>query len=137
MVNEKHQVLLIEDDPSLARVYQEYLKHESYRIIASETGAEGLSEITKLIPNVILLDLKLPDMEGLDILREVKKNGLPSAVIVITADGSLNTAIEAMKLGACDYLLKPFEPESRMRIFFISPKLSGSSFDKLSQHWAT
>ena len=102
------RVLLVEDDPAQARVYLEYLKNERCESVHAETGAAAMASIESRLPDVILLDLMLPDMNGLDILREISARDLPVAVIVITAHGSVKVAVEAMRLGARDFLVKPF-----------------------------
>ena len=103
-----NRVLLVEDTLSLARTYVEYLRDEPYEIMHVETGAEANKALAEWNPVAVLLDLVLPDMDGLDILREISKGDNPPAVVVITAHGSVNTAVEAMRLGAFDFVVKPF-----------------------------
>ena len=104
-------VLLIEDTPSLARVYAEYLKKESHAVISVETGADALAQLNDGAPMVVLLDLQLPDMNGMEVLKRIDAQALPCAVIVITAHGSVNAAVEAMRYGAYDFLVKPFSAD--------------------------
>jgi len=104
-------VLLVEDSPSLSRVYREYLRNEPYRLEAVETGQAAMASLSSEPPDAILLDLKLPDMHGMDILRHVASNKLPTAVVVITAHGSISAAVDAMRDGAHDFLVKPFTAE--------------------------
>lgn len=104
-------LLLVEDTPSLARLYDQYLKDEDLAVTVVGTGKEALQAITEGPPDAILLDLKLPDMDGLDILKEVQTRELPCEVVVITAHGSINVAVEAMRAGAYDFLVKPFNAE--------------------------
>ncbi|MCK4940349.1 MAG: sigma-54-dependent Fis family transcriptional regulator [Rhodospirillaceae bacterium] len=104
-------ILLVEDTVALARTYEAYLKDSPYDILSVETGKEGMAAIDENPPEIILLDLVLPDMDGLEILKRISKEEIPSAVIVVTANASLNTAIEAMRLGAMDFLVKPFNAE--------------------------
>ncbi len=108
---QKQHVLLVEDDPPMARVYQEYLKNEPYEITHASRGDEALEVLNVGVPDAILLDLKLPDMNGLDILKHIQEAGLSTTVIVITAHGSINTAVEAMQAGASDFVLKPFNAD--------------------------
>jgi two-component system, repressor protein LuxO len=112
-VNETQQphVLLVEDTPSVARVYLEYLRPEPITVSHVETGTDALKAINKRPPEAILLDLVLPDMDGMEILREVVGRGLPTAVVVITAHGSISNAVAAMRAGAFDFLVKPFNAE--------------------------
>lgn len=105
------KILLVEDTPALARTYCGYLRHEPVDVTHVETGADALAVLRDTPPDAVLLDLRLPDMDGMDILRGMsgKTNGPP--VIVITAHGSINTAIDAMRAGAADFLIKPFNAE--------------------------
>ena len=104
-------VLLVEDSPSLARAYATYLYDEPYEIDIAATGGEALNHLAAGSPDAILLDLKLPDMDGMDILKHIANTRIPSAVVVITAHGSINLAVEAMRDGAFDFLVKPFTGE--------------------------
>jgi len=104
-------VLLVEDATSLARVYAEYLKRDGYEVTAVETGAEAMAALADGAPRVVLLDLMLPDMNGMEVLRRVRADNAPCAVIIITAHGSVNVAVEAMRNGAYDFLVKPFTPD--------------------------
>lgn len=111
MDSKNTNILLVEDTVALARTYEVYLKDCPYDVFHVETGKDGMAAISKNPPEIILLDLVLPDMDGLEILRRISEEEIPSAVIVITANASLNTAIEAMRLGAMDFLVKPFNAE--------------------------
>jgi len=107
----KARVLLIEDSPSVAEVYLGYLRWEPYQVRHVETGAAALEVLERELPHAILLDLNLPDMNGMEILREVIKRGLPTSVVIITAHGSIDIAVEAMRGGAFDFLVKPFKAD--------------------------
>jgi DNA-binding NtrC family response regulator len=109
--SELSDVLLIEDTPSMARVYLEYLKRGPFRARHRMTGQEALDDIAQNPTDAVLLDLRLPDMAGLDVLKRIRTHEFPAAVVVITADGSLNRAIEAMREGALDFLVKPFNAD--------------------------
>lgn len=104
------EILLVEDQTALARTYQGFLRQEPYRLRHVETGRMALEAIEDH-PAAILLDLKLPDADGLDILRTIRERGLTMPVVVITAHGSMQTAIDAMRAGATDFLVKPFQAE--------------------------
>lgn len=105
------RILLVEDDLPVARVYQAYLKNEPYQITHVASGKEALGAIKLEMPDAILLDLKLPDMSGHDILKQVRASTPTCPVIVITAHGSINVAVEAMQAGAADFMLKPFNAD--------------------------
>jgi len=107
----KTKILLIEDAVPMAKVYVEYLRKEPYEVFHLAKGKEGLDAMLADPPAVVLLDLKLPDMSGMDILKAATEKGLPTAIIIITAHGSVNTAVEAMQAGAADFIVKPFNAD--------------------------
>jgi two-component system repressor protein LuxO len=107
----KPRLLLVEDTPSILRLYHEVLKKLDVDLIDATTGARALEILDDAIPDVVLLDVELPDTNGLDILRRIRARNLPSAVIIITAHGSVKVAVEAMREGAYDFIMKPFPPD--------------------------
>ncbi len=111
MAESEENILIIEDSPTLGLTYQQYLKPLKIKVSLAETGKEALEAISRLKPTVILLDLKLPDMDGIDILKQINHDKVAARVIVITAHGSVAVAVEAMREGASDFLLKPFTAE--------------------------
>jgi DNA-binding NtrC family response regulator len=106
-------LLLIEDTPSLRLVYESILRQGGYEVHGAATAAAGLAAFGRLSPQVVLLDLMLPDRDGLDLMRELIARSPGVSVIVITANGSINKAVEAMRLGAHEFLVKPLD-ESRV-----------------------
>jgi len=105
------KVLLIEDEKITRISLTDTLKKEGYYVKSCETGVEGLEQFRQGTFDVVITDLRLPTMNGLDILREVKKQSPNTSIIIITAYASVETAVEALKLGAYDYLTKPFSPD--------------------------
>ncbi|MBL4893680.1 MAG: sigma-54-dependent Fis family transcriptional regulator [Emcibacter sp.] len=104
----KIDILLIEDSFSLTQTYIEYLKDTKHTIYHCSNGDEALSVIDTANPSLVILDLKLPDMNGMDILDYINtKNETPN-VVIITAHGSVEKAVEAMQKGAFDFIEKPF-----------------------------
>lgn len=103
------RILLVEDTLSLAVVYQQYLIQAGYEVVMAQCGQTALEVLQTQLVHLILLDLELPDMDGMDILKQVTEQQLPCAVVVITAHGSADVAVEAMRLGAFDFLTKPFD----------------------------
>jgi len=101
-------VLLVEDSLSLATAYMEYMAKQPYKITHVMTGQEALDIIDGQTPNAVLLDLELPDMNGRDILEHIREQAIPTAVIIITAHGSVDVAVEVMRAGANDFIEKPF-----------------------------
>ncbi len=108
---DRPEILLVEDVPSLANVYREFLRKAGFAAAHVSLGADALDYVRGHLPKLVILDLQLPDMAGVDILRAIKQEGLPTAVVVITAHGSINTAVEAMQAGAADFMVKPFAAE--------------------------
>ncbi|MCP4696674.1 MAG: sigma-54-dependent Fis family transcriptional regulator [Gammaproteobacteria bacterium] len=104
-------VLLVEDDAITGIIYKEFLSGEDVKVIHAEIGAEALAHIQQAVPDVIFLDLGLPDMNGMEILKHVRQHKLNSIVIVITAQNSVDIVVEAMRLGAFDFLVKTILPE--------------------------
>ncbi len=105
----KKNILLVEDSPSLAALYQSYLMCDQYSIQAVDTGRKALDAIAKKAPDLILLDIKLPDMDGMSILQQIHRDEIPCCVIMITAHGSIDLAVSTMQYGAFDFLVKPFD----------------------------
>ncbi|MBU1656519.1 MAG: sigma-54 dependent transcriptional regulator [Gammaproteobacteria bacterium] len=103
------KVLLVEDTTSLALVYREYLKDEPLELTHVVTGKAAMEIIAAAQPHLVLLDLKLPDMDGQEILLWMQAEGFPTAVVVITAHGSVDVAVDVMRAGAQDFLEKPFD----------------------------
>ena len=108
MSAQRFKVLLVEDEQPLVSLYKEYLKEEPLDITHASSGKEALKHLAQQEPDVILLDVRLPDMSGTEILDFIQERGLSSAVIMITAHGSINMAVETMRGGAYDFLVKPF-----------------------------
>ncbi len=104
-------ILLVEDTVALVKVYMRFLRSEQAEIVAVETLAAAREFIEARAPTIVLLDVNLPDGNGLDLLREIRARDLDIAVVVITANGSIDGAVEAMRCGADDFLVKPFPPE--------------------------
>ncbi len=107
--NSKINILIVEDNESLSIVYRSYLEKQDYSVYVVGTGEDALDHLSNNIPDVVLLDLQLPDMHGTDILKEISEQQLPCEVIIITAHGSLDLAVETMRMGATDFLTKPFD----------------------------
>ena len=107
----RHPLLLVEDNPAIARVYLEYLRRGPYDTLHCETGGAALAALGENSYAAVLLDIELPDMSGMEILKWIAQRRLNTAVVVITAHGSINIAVEAMREGASDFLVKPFAPE--------------------------
>ncbi|MEZ8021159.1 sigma-54-dependent transcriptional regulator [Vibrio splendidus] len=105
------KVLLVEDSTSLAVLYKQYVKDEPYDIFHVETGAEAKTFIERHSPQLVILDLKLPDMPGEEVLDWISENEIPTAVVIATAHGSVNIAVDLIQRGAEDFLEKPIQAD--------------------------
>ncbi len=101
-------LLLIDDDDSLRRVTEFTLHEAGYRVVTATNGEEGLKFFELETPEVVITDIQMPGISGYEVLKRVKEQRPATLVIVITAFGTLEQAVEAMKLGAYDYITKPF-----------------------------
>src|SRR5438552_3014992 len=118
-------LLLIDDDPDLLRDRVSHvLPAPAHRVEIAQTGAEGLKRVAAACPDVILLDLRLPDQSGLDILRQIQRIDRRVPVIMVTVARSADSAIEAMRHGAYDYLLKPIDLQKLDRVISEALKVS-------------
>src|SRR5437868_6203297 len=118
-------LLLIDDDPDLLRDRVSHvLPAPAHRVEVAQTGAEGLERVAAACPDVILLDLRLPDQSGLDILRQLRQIDARIPVVMVTVARSSDSAIEAMRHGAYDYLLKPIDLQKLDRVISEALKVS-------------
>src|SRR6266700_8108472 len=110
-------LLLIDDDPVLLRDRVSHvLPAPAHRVEIAQTGAGGLEQVAVACPDVILLDLRLPDQSGLDVLRQLRQIDARIPVVLVTVVRSADSAIEAMRQGAYDYLLKPLDLQKLDRV---------------------
>src|SRR5580765_7875521 len=103
----KIRVLVVDDDSLLRKLVTEQLSRSDFDAAPADSGKSALSTLRETDYDVVLLDIMMPDMSGLDALREIRKLDDPPEVIMLTADTSLATGVEAMRHGAYDYLTKP------------------------------
>ena len=102
-----HTILVVDDDKSIRYSLKRMLE-EKYSILTAQNGEEALDRIKESSPDLIIMDIKMPGRNGIDVLKDIKTIDPKSLVIMMTAYGTTETAIEAMKFGAFDYILKPF-----------------------------
>jgi len=121
------KILIIDDDSSLRRVLEYNLQQEGYDVYTAADGESGLQLFAEKAPPVVITDLKMPGMSGFQLLSAVKERSPATVVIVLTAFGAIDTAVEAMKLGAFDYLTKPFNREELKLTVLKALQLQGLS----------
>jgi DNA-binding response OmpR family regulator len=105
-------VLVVDDEATMRRSLADILRLEGYRVQTALSGEEAILRIKEEFYDLILLDLKMPGIGGIEVLKFISENSPDSQVILLTAHGSLESAIDALRLGAQDYLLKPSSPET-------------------------
>ncbi|MDP4126331.1 MAG: sigma-54 dependent transcriptional regulator [Bacillota bacterium] len=105
------RILVIDDEERMCWALDRALSHEGYQVITATRGLKGIDLAQESDPSMVILDLKMPDIDGIEVLKELKKINPSIPVIMITAHGTIDTAIEAMKIGATDYITKPFKLE--------------------------
>jgi DNA-binding response OmpR family regulator len=110
-VKEMQPVLIVEDETIMRESLRDWLKEEGYEVDTAESGEEALQKIGETEFGVAVLDLKLPGKDGLEVLREATAQNPKLKGVIITAYPSLKTAVEAIKIGAVDYIVKPFAPD--------------------------
>ncbi len=103
------KVLVIDDEPSVCWAFQQLLKRRGHEAVVAGTAEQGLSLAASERPDLILLDVRLPGMDGLTALRRLRTSAPDTPVVILTAHGTLETAVEAMKSGAFEYLTKPVD----------------------------
>jgi len=104
-------ILVVDDEHLIRWSLEQQLRRDGYNVLLAETGAEALSKAQAENPDLILLDVRLPDADGLEILERLRAGDPEALVIMITAHGGVQSAVRAMKLGAHDYVIKPFDME--------------------------
>ncbi|MHC1758731.1 MAG: response regulator [Negativicutes bacterium] len=108
---EKENILIVDDEKNIQFVITKCLEDAGYGVVTASDGESALTKIGKESFSIVILDIKMPGMDGLQVLQRIKALVPEQRVIMITAHGTIDTAVEAMKLGAMDYLQKPFTPE--------------------------
>jgi DNA-binding NtrC family response regulator len=106
-----YKILIVDDEKNIRITIRRSLETDQYKILEAISGEEALDILSSSLVDIVLLDLKLPGISGLDVIRKMKKMGLHSKIIIISAHGTIESAVESMKLGASDFIEKPFTPD--------------------------
>ena len=104
-------ILVVDDDPDIREVLRDRLESLGYRVLAACNGAQGLELLEKQSPQMVLLDIEMPGLQGLEVLKEIRRREIDVTVVMMTAYGTIERAVQAMKEGAYDFVPKPFEPD--------------------------
>ena len=110
----KPRILIIEDEKLIRWSLRQQFQDEGYLVEDTETGAEGLTKLEQAIFDLVMLDYKLPDLTGLEVLRRIREQDEDIVVLIMTAYSNVEDAVEAMRLGAYDYVSKPFKIDQLM-----------------------
>ena len=116
MLPEKKQVLIVDDEPNLRKILAAQLSRDGYDVLLAEDGAQGLALLKENHVDLVVTDLKMPKVDGMTLLKEALAEDPDLPVVMITAHGTVDTAVEALKLGAFDYLTKPFDKDEVRQI---------------------
>jgi DNA-binding NtrC family response regulator len=125
----KLSVLIVDDELLIRKSLSKVLRARGCDVETASTGAEGLEKVAEIQPQVMILDMRLPDTDGLTVLERARQADPLLQVIVITAFGDVQSAVEAMKLGACDFLRKPYEMED----IVLAAESAGRTFRQASE----
>src|SRR5262245_54933129 len=107
----KARILVIDDEAAIRDSLRMTLEYQDYEFLGAATGQEGLSIAEREVPDLVLLDVKMPGMDGIEVLDRLRAMNDALPVIVISGQGSISTAVEATKKGAFDFIEKPFATE--------------------------
>ncbi len=111
MLPEKKQVLIVDDEPNLRKILSAQLSRDGYDVLTAEDGEQGLQILREHHIDLVVTDLKMPKVDGMTLLREALREDPELPIVMITAHGTVDTAVEALKIGAFDYLTKPFDKD--------------------------
>ena len=108
--SDQKNILVVDDDKSVRTTFSSVLRKEGYRVTAVENGYEAIKAIDEESFDLALVDLRMPGLDGIEVLEKIKSRRPQTRVIIFTGYGSITTAVEAIRKGATDYLNKPFSP---------------------------
>jgi DNA-binding NtrC family response regulator len=132
-------ILLVDDDPQIQKLFVQFLRSKNIDVVSAVSGEEALKSLENSIPDMILLDLSLPGISGLECLEKIKKDHPVIPVVIVTGYAELSTAVKAMKLGSRDYIEKPVDLEDLYRVIktivqpVIEPVYNKIKEDQLSE----
>ena len=129
-----HKILIVDDDPALVDFLRLLLESEGYDIAEAADGQIALREMDRFGPEVVLLDYMMPNMDGLDVLRRVSQDYDSSFVVMLTGKGSEEVAVECMRAGAVDYVVKPFDNERLLSVIRNAIRFRESELEKRRIH---
>lgn len=105
---QKMKILAVDDEESALKLYTSLLKEDGYDVATAQTGTQALAQIEKEHFDLVILDLRLPDVHGTELLKEIRERAEDLSIIIVTANPSLESSMEAVRAGVYDYIIKPF-----------------------------
>ncbi len=126
-------VLIVDDDDDFRFNLSAILKGAGYEVKTASNGRRAIKEVARCAPGIALLDFRLPDMDGMNVLKEIRKIDKDIIAIMVTAYGDVKSAVRFMKMGACDYIVKPFDDEELLVIMqkALETRSMGKELDRL------
>src|SRR4030042_2383024 len=125
----RRKILVVDDDPGLAKLIRDFLEGHGFEASSAPNGSRAIEKVLSGFPELVLLDLKLPDMTGVEVLKRIKAINEDVAVIIITGYGGEQVAVDIIKAGAIDYIAKPFEFEALLTSIKNSFKLRDAQIE--------
>ncbi len=125
----RYNLMIVDDEPIVRKSLSDWLKEEGFDILTAEDGYKAIELIEKEKVHCVILDLKMPGIDGIQVLKEIKAKRPETKVIMITAYGTIQNAVEAMKIGATDYITKPFDPEDIVESIKRALSLTATKFE--------
>src|SRR5579872_4695615 len=116
MLPERKQVLIVDDEPNLRKILSAQLTRDGYEVMTAEDGEQGLAALKEHHIDLVITDLKMPKVDGMTLLRKALEDDPELPVVLITAHGTIDTAVEALKSGAFDFVTKPFDKDEVRQI---------------------
>ncbi|MBN1634442.1 MAG: response regulator [Ignavibacteria bacterium] len=123
------KILVVDDDEGIQKTFEVILKSKGYEVDIASTAREGIKKIKKVTYNMVLLDIKLPDKDGTEILKEIRKIRPGMVKIMITGFADIDNAVESLNLGANAYLMKPVSPDDLLKL--VAEKLEEQARNEL------
>src|SRR5579863_4361099 len=116
MLPERKQVLIVDDEPNLRKILSAQLSRDGYEVMTAEDGEQGLAMLKDHHIDLVITDLKMPKVDGMMLLRKALEDDPALPVVLITAHGTIDTAVEALKSGAFDFVTKPLDKDEGRQI---------------------
>ena len=115
MITEKPLILVVDDEPDIRELIKDILEDENYRVVTAEDGQRARQQFSQITPQLVLLDIWMPDVDGISLLKEFKEQRASVTILMMSGHGTIETAVEATRLGASDFIEKPLSMAKLLR----------------------